>query len=64
MFYHDDDPYRLVAADISDPTSPAVIGHYDTYSHDLFFDGRYVYSAGEHFRVFELDVAARVDATP
>jgi len=54
VFYHDDDPYRLVAVDVSDPASPVVIGQHDTYSHDLFFDGRYVYSTGEQFRVFEL----------
>ena len=27
ILYHDDDPYRLVAVDISDPTSPQILGH-------------------------------------
>lgn len=55
ILYHDDDPYRLVAVDISSPESLEIIGHYDTYSHDLFFDGRYVYSVGAQFRVFEIN---------
>ena len=55
IVYHDDDPYRLVAIDISNPAAPEIIGYYDTYSHDLYFDGEYLYSAGEKFRVFKLN---------
>lgn len=48
---------RLVAVDMSNPSSPNIIGINNTFTHDLFFDGDFLFSSEQKFSIYKLDLS-------
>ena len=55
IFYDDNRSYSWVAVDISDIESPEILGTYSTYSHDIHYDGTYLYDVLNKFEVFKVN---------
>jgi len=60
IVFYDDNIYRYYAVDISNLNSPQILGYFDTVSHDIFFDGDFVYAAGDKFRIYKLNFPVNV----
>ena len=52
---YDDNIYRYYAIDISNPGTPQILGHFNTVSHSIIFDGEFIYATGEKFRIYKLN---------
>ncbi|MFC1725104.1 LVIVD repeat-containing protein [candidate division KSB1 bacterium] len=55
IFYDDNKSYSYIAVDISDPASPQVLGTYSTYSHDIHYDGTYLFGILDKFMVLKVN---------
>ncbi|MFC2136058.1 T9SS type A sorting domain-containing protein [Bacteroidota bacterium] len=61
MVFYDDDIYRYYAIDISNPAAPVILGHFDTLSHGINFDGDYIYAVGTTLKIYKLHLTTDVE---